>query len=474
MQTDTIAAISTPAGRGGIAVVRVSGSDALSIVDKIFVAKSGKQIADIATHRILYGAIQAGSEKIDDVLVSVFRAPHSFTGNDTVEIACHGSVYIQQKLLELLVAAGARLATAGEFTQRAFLNGKIDLAQAEAVADLIASESAAAHRVALQQLRGGFSDELKQLREQLLHFVSLLELELDFSEEEVEFADRTQFNVLLNELQTVIDRLLQSFSLGNAIKNGVPVAIVGKTNVGKSTLLNTLLGEERAIVSDVHGTTRDAIEDTITLNGVQFRFIDTAGIRHNTETIEQLGIERTYEKIRRAAIVLLLLDATRPETFSSVEEIKTHLSDAQKLIVVLNKIDAAPKKHVMSSEVETSHAFGNRFLDKLGMTAAEGLLSISAKTKQGIDELIAALSRAINVEAVSSDETIITNVRHYEALQRTQQALARVARGFAAHTPTDLIAQDIREALYHLGSITGTISTEEILGSIFSHFCIGK
>ncbi len=451
---DTIAAIATPAGRGGIAVIRVSGSEAFTIVDKIFVAKSCKRVAEEASHRLLFGEIQNGEEKIDEVLVSIFRAPHSFTGDDTVEISCHGSIYIQQKILELLIANGARLATAGEFTQRAFLNGKMDLAQAEAVADVIASESAAAHRVALQQLRGGFSEELKQLREQLLNFVSLIELELDFAEEEVEFADRTQFNVLLHELQTVIGRLVQSFSLGNVLKNGVPVAIVGQTNVGKSTLLNALLGEERAIVSDIHGTTRDTIEDCITLNGVQFRFIDTAGIRHATETIERLGIERTYEKIRKAAIVLLLLDATRPETFAIVDDIQAHLADGQQLIVVVNKIDSVQDSRFKIQDYTP--------------------IEISAKKKEGLKILIEALSKTINLSPIAANETIVTNVRHYEALQRAQEALTRVEKSFSSAIPTDLIAQDIREALYHLGSITGEISTNEILENIFSKFCIGK
>jgi tRNA modification GTPase len=344
------------------------------------------------------------------------------------------------------------MAAAGEFTQRAFLNGKMDLAQAEAVADLIASESAAAHRVALQQLRGGFSEELRQLRSRLLDFVTLIELELDFGEEDVEFADRTRLSALLQQLQSVIGRLLQSFALGNAIKNGVPVAIVGQTNVGKSTLLNTLLSEERAIVSDVHGTTRDSIEETIQLHGITFRFIDTAGLRSTSETIEQLGIARTLEKIRQAAIVLLLTDATRPETFASIEEVRAQLTGAQTLIVAVNKIDCAT----------------------CAIPCDPAPIYISAKNKQGIEQLTEAFLHHLNRAPLAAGDTIITNLRHYEALQRTQEALSRVEKSFAAKIPGDLIAQDIREALHHLGSITGEVTTDEILGNIFSRFCIGK
>ncbi|MDR3132455.1 MAG: tRNA uridine-5-carboxymethylaminomethyl(34) synthesis GTPase MnmE [Prevotellaceae bacterium] len=450
---DTITAISTPAGKGGIAVIRVSGTKAIALVEKIFVAHPAKKLMDVASHRLVFGEVHDNGEKIDEALVSVFRAPHSFTGENTVEISCHGSVYIQQRIVWLLLSKGARMAAAGEFTQRAFLNGKIDLAQAEAVADLIASESAAAHRVALQQLRGGFSEELRQLRRQLLDFVALIELELDFGEEEVEFADRTQLTALLQELQRVIGRLLQSFALGNAIKHGVPVAIIGHTNVGKSTLLNTLLSEERAIVSDIHGTTRDSIEETIQLQGITFRFIDTAGLRHTSETVEQMGIERTWGKIRQASIVLLLVDATRPDTFTSIKEVRPQLNDGQQLIVVVNKTDSA-----------TCEA----------PSCAATPVYISAKNKQGITQLTDALINSVNRSPVSADETVVTNLRHYEALQRTQEALTRAAQGFANKLPSDLIAQEVREALHHLGTITGEITTDEILGTIFSRFCIGK
>jgi tRNA modification GTPase len=416
------------------------------------VAQTAKKITDMPTHRMVFGELHDNGEKIDEVIVSIFRAPHSFTGENTVEISCHGSVYIQRRILQLLLSKGARMAAAGEFTQRAFLNGKIDLAQAEAVADLIASESAAAHRVALQQLRGGFSEELRQLRRQLLDFVALIELELDFSEEEVEFADRAQLTALLQTLQSVTGRLLQSFALGNAIKNGVPVAIAGQTNVGKSTLLNTLLGEDRAIVSDIHGTTRDSIEETIQLDGITFRFIDTAGLRHTSGTVEQMGIERTWEKIRQAAIVLLLVDATRPQTFASIDGVRAQLSGGQQLIVAVNKIDAGA----------------------CNAPCAATPVYISAKNKQGMAQLTEALINSINRTPLAADETVITNLRHYEALQRTQEALQRVEKGFADKLPGDLIAQSLREALYHLGSITGEVTSGEILETIFSRFCIGK
>jgi tRNA modification GTPase len=449
--SDTIAALSTPAGKGGLAVVRVSGANAIAVVEKIFVAKTSRKLTDTPARCLALGELHDNGEKIDEVLVSIFRTPHSFTGEDTVEISCHGSPYIQQKILQLLLSSGARMAAAGEFTQRAFLNGKMDLAQAEAVADLIASESAAAHRIALQQLRGGFSEELRQLRSRLLDFAALIELELDFGEEEVEFADRAQLTALLQQAQGVIAPLLQSFALGNAIKNGVPVAIVGQTNVGKSTLLNTLLSEERAIVSDVHGTTRDSIEETLQLHGMTFRFIDTAGLRDTPGTIEQLGIARTREKIRQASIVLLLTDATRPETFASIADVRAQLNDTQQLIVAVNKIDTA------TCEAPCSPA-----------------VYISAKNKQGIAQLTEALLHCVCQTPLAADETILANLRHYEALQRTQEALGRVEKSLAGNLPGDLMSQDLREALHHLGSITGEVTSGEILETIFSRFCIGK
>ncbi|MDR0294881.1 MAG: tRNA uridine-5-carboxymethylaminomethyl(34) synthesis GTPase MnmE [Prevotellaceae bacterium] len=469
----TICAVSTASGVAGVAVIRISGERAIGICEQIFTPKkSGKPLASQKSHSLSFGRIMDGEKVIDEVLVSVFRAPHSFTGEEVVEIACHGSPYIQQQIMQLLIRHGARAAAAGEFTQRAFLNGRMDLAQAEAVADLIVAENAAAHQVAMQQMRGGFSQELQELREQLLNFVSLLELELDFSEEDVEFADRSQLNQLLAQLQSSTGRLLQSFSLGNVIKNGVPVAILGATNVGKSTLLNALLGEERAIVSDIHGTTRDSIEDTITLNGIQFRFIDTAGLRHSSETIEQLGIMRTYDKLRQAAIVLLVLDTTRQETFATIDEIKAQLNENQQLIVVVNKADLQEELQVTSYKLQGKKVQGSSpfTLHPSPFT----LITISAKYKQGIDQLIAALAATVNLSPLSRNEIVLTNVRHYEALQATAEALERVSVGINAKLPHDLVAQNLREVLHHLGAITGAITTNEILGTIFGRFCIGK
>jgi tRNA modification GTPase len=479
LNNSTICAVSTASGIAGVAVIRVSGDKAIAICEQLFVPKkSSKSMTAQKSHSLSFGCIMDSDKVLDEVLVSVFRAPHSFTGEEVVEIACHGSLYIQERSMQLLVLHGAQTAAAGEFTQRAFLNGRMDLAQAEAVADLIAAESAAAHQVAMQQMRGGFSQELQQLREQLLNFVSLLELELDFSEEDVEFADRSQLNKLLEELREHIHRLLQSFTLGNVIKNGVPVAIVGATNVGKSTLLNALLGEERAIVSDIHGTTRDSIEDTITLNGVRFRFIDTAGLRHTSETIERLGIARTYDKLRQAAIVLLVLDAAYPETFTTIEDIKAQLNDRQQLIVVVNKIDVLPATEAvipsLSRNLMLSVTDVSASLDMTCILGEQRGLFLSAKHKQGLDQLISALTASVNLSPISRNETVLTNVRHYEALQRAAEALQRVAEGINANIPGDLVAQDLREVLHHLSAITGNIATDEILGNIFSRFCIGK
>ena len=470
----TICAVSTAPGTAGVAVVRISGPQAITIVEAVFTPhKKGKTLAAQPGHTLSFGRITDGDKILDEVLVSVFRAPHSFTGEEVVEIACHGSLYIQQELLQRLIDKGAQAAAAGEFTQRAFLNGKLDLAQAEAVADIITAESAAAHRIAMQQMRGGFSKELQQLREQLLHFVSLLELELDFSEEDVEFADRSQLNSLLHNLQEHIQRLLQSFALGNVIKNGVPVAIVGPTNVGKSTLLNALLGEERAIVSDIHGTTRDSIEERIQLNGISFRFIDTAGLRHTTETVEQMGIERTYDNIRRARIVLLVLDATRPDTFAAIDDIQPRLTDAQQLIVVMNKTDERQETRDERRETKKLITHHSSLITHHSSLITNAV-AISAKQKQGIDRLTTALAGSVGLSPISGEETVLTNARHYEALTRAAAALQRVGGGLSSGLPGDLIAQDLREVLFHLGSIVGQVSTDEILGNIFSRFCIGK
>ncbi|MCU4156732.1 tRNA uridine-5-carboxymethylaminomethyl(34) synthesis GTPase MnmE [Carboxylicivirga sp. A043] len=467
-QKDTICAISTAQGMGAIAVIRLSGAEAISICEKVFVpAKQGKLLSKQKANTIHFGSITDGEKDIDEVLVSIFKAPHSFTGEEIVEIACHGAPYIQQQVLQLLTRNGARLATAGEFTQRAFLNGKMDLSQAEAVADLIASKSEAARRVALQQMRGGFSNELINLRTQLLNFISLIELELDFSEEDVEFANRNELTKLVTDIQTLLKKLTNSFSLGNAIKNGIPVAIVGHTNAGKSTLLNTLLQEERAIVSDIHGTTRDVIEDTINIEGIGFRFIDTAGIRATKDEIENLGIERTYDKISKATIVLLLLDVNDPDEkiHDAISDIKRRLEEHQQLIVVINKTD-------LSDDASVSNRFSIDSFKELAETDA--IVPISAKKQKNIDALTNALLKTVNVSAIDNDEVIVTNARHYEALQNSLAAINRVFGGLESGLSGDFLAQDIREVLHYLGEITGHINTDEVLGNIFKNFCIGK
>ena len=463
-----ICALATPQGQGAITVIRLSGEDTPEIVGKIFTSVGGKAPLP---YKMQFGAIKDGERLIDECLVVTFRAPHSYTGENSAEIYCHGSQYIVQEILKLLLGLGVKIAEPGEFSKRAFLNGKLDLAQAEAVADLISSETEAAHRIALQQMKGGFSSELKVMRDDLLNLVSLMELELDFSEEDVEFADRTQLTQLLGAVSARVTQLIESFSLGNVIKNGVPVAIVGATNTGKSTLLNTLVGEERAIVSNIHGTTRDVIEDTMNLGGITFRFIDTAGIRETKETIEIIGIERTYQKLRSASVVILVLDASRPENFDdSIRNLVGKVSSRQQLVVLLNKMD-----ELSDSGVDT-------YLDKIKDHCVEhtlapiAVLPISAKKGLNIDALRSVLveSQGALTSSASAGGTLVSNVRHYQALMDAQIALDRVEDGLASGIPTDLVAQDIREALYHLGSIVGEINTEEILGNIFGRFCIGK
>jgi tRNA modification GTPase len=461
----TICALATP-GHGAISVIRVSGPGAIDIVETIFQpATEGKQLHDQAPNTIHFGTILSEGEVVDEVLVSLFKAPLSYTGEESVEISCHGSPYIQQKILELLVARGAYPAKPGEFTQRAFLNGKMDLSQAEAVADLIAAESEGAHKVALQQLRGGFSDRLKSLRERLLHFISMIELELDFSEEDVEFADRSQLSALVNEIRALIDELVQSFQLGNVLKNGVPVAIIGRPNVGKSTLLNALLKEERAIVSDIEGTTRDSIEDTINLEGVTFRFIDTAGIRETADTIENLGIRRTYHKIETASVVMLMVEAGDDPVLiqQSVEAIRKQIEgNGKQLVVVLNKADRVPKNKV--GELEKS----------INLEQNEKLISISAEKGGDIDKLSNLLIEIVSLGNLRHQDVVISNIRHYNALKSASESLLRVSEGITSALPSDLLAQDIREALHFLGEITGEVTTDEILGNIFKNFCIGK
>ena len=456
---DTIMALATPSGAGAIAVIRLSGNDALLIADTVFRAKGKKTVTNADSHTILFGDIMDDDELVDEVLVSVFRNPKSFTGENSVEISCHGSVFIQKRILNLLSKNGCRMAKPGEYTMRAFMNRKMDLSQAEAVADLIASSSEAAHKVAMHQMRGGFSAELKVLREELVHFASLIELELDFSEEDVEFADRSQLITLINRILTTINRLIGSFELGNVIKEGVQVAIIGEPNAGKSTLLNAFLNEDRAIVSDIAGTTRDTVEDELVIEGIKYRFVDTAGIRETTDTIENLGIERTMQKAEQADVVMFLFDAatyTSERLKKEISELKSRKSDLEdRLILVANKTD------------KTTESVATKFADF-------NAVSISAKEKTGIDELKEKLTEFVNLSALEEDQTIVTNTRHIEALNGAKNSLKEVLTGFEKQMPSDLVAIDIRRALFHLGEITGEITTDDLLGNIFSKFCIGK
>ena len=498
----TICAPATIPGTGAISIIRVSGEDSLAIADKVIDVK-GESLSETEGYRLRYGTIFADDGSVlDNVIVSVFRAPHSYTGENSVEISCHASRFIVNEVLELLVNAGARIAAPGEFTRRAFVNGKMDLAQAEAVADVIASQSAAAHRVAMNQLKGGFSSELKTLREKLLTMTSLLELELDFSEEDVEFASRSELGALVEETLTHIVRLTDSFSRGNAIKNGVPVAIVGATNTGKSTLLNALLGEERAIVSDIAGTTRDTIEETLNLGGVMFRFIDTAGIRETDEVVEKIGIERTFKKLNEASIILGMTDLSRGEdsVLADAEYIWSKVnasSSDREFVLLVNKCDVDGIESVAAGSgagyvengseagcagtgYEAGHAGKAGKMARIEAALREKgivtkMIPISAKTGSGLPELTAALAEIGRRITGDTDETLVTNIRHYEALSRAATALGRVRDGLKVATlPPDLIAQDLREALYHLGEIVGEISTDEVLGNIFRKFCIGK
>ena len=490
---DTICAPATVPGTGAISVIRVSGPEALTVADKVIRCRKGNistakgyslKFGLIYNNIINYPSVDCSTlpkeEIIDEVLVSIFKAPYSFTGENSVEISCHASSYIVSSIMNLLYEAGARAAEPGEFTQRAFLNGKMDLAQAEAVADVIASQNAAAHRIAFKQMKGGFSSELKGMRNELLELASLMELELDFSEEEVEFADRTRLDSLLEQIISHVGRLIDSFRLGNAIKNGVPVAIAGATNTGKSTLLNALLGEDRAIVSDVHGTTRDTIEETLNIDGILFRFIDTAGLRETSETVEKIGIERTFKKISEASIVLGMIDLTRDfdSTCETIREIVDKVDfPSQKLVFLLNKIDIAD----INKNVNIYNYIVSCVNNKEFKSIAEPIdvndikiIEISAKLGTGIDELRNILVETQKNVLGDSDTTLVTNQRHVQALSDARTSLLRVREGLAAGLPTDLAAQDIREAIYHLGSIVGEISTDEVLGNIFRNFCIGK
>lgn len=463
-----ICALATPQGCGAIGIIRLSGEDTLQIIEKIFIP--AKKNTPAEPYKMRYGAIKDASRLIDECLVATFASPHSYTGENSAEIYCHGSQYIISEIIKLLFKHGVKLADPGEFSKRAFLNGKLDLAQAEAVADLIASETEASHRIAIQQMKGGFSNELKTMREELLNLVSLMELELDFSEEDVEFADRNKLAFLLTGVSNKVSQLIDSFSLGNVIKNGVPVAIVGATNTGKSTLLNALVGEEKAIVSNIHGTTRDTIEDTINLGGITFRFIDTAGIRDTKETIEIIGIERTYKKLKQASVVILVLDATRRENFDDgIKNLASHFNPTkQKLIILINKIDSVESNNTLPLIKEVEKACNEFNISPIS------ILPISAKEKKNLEPLENLLIETQKDINRDSNATLVTNVRHYQALIDAQAALYRAEDALKERVPSDLVAQDIREAMHYLGSIVGEINTEEVLGNIFGRFCIGK
>lgn len=461
LNQETIVALATPSGAGAVAIIRISGNQAIKIANEVFQSVSKKDLTRQKTHTIHLGHIIDGEKTLDQVLVSIFKNPNSYTGEDVVEISCHGSVFIQQQIIQLLLRKGCKMAQPGEFTLRSFLNGKMDLSQAEAVADLINSDNEAAHQIAIQQMRGGFSSEIAKLREELLNFASLIELELDFSEEDVEFADRTQFKELLNRIEFVLKRLIDSFAVGNVIKNGIPVAIVGEPNVGKSTLLNALLNEERAIVSDVAGTTRDTIEDELVIDGIGFRFIDTAGIRDTKDVVESIGIQKTFEKIGQAQVVLLLVESQKSKVESlipQIEELKTKYPQ-KPVVVVLNKMDLVDENYISNLKSQISN-----------------LLPISAKQKIGIEELKNALLSFVNTGALRNNQTIVTNTRHYDSLLKALEEIQKVRFGLESGLSSDLMAIDIRSAIEHFNSITGqqAIGNEELLGNIFSQFCIGK
>ena len=453
---DTIVALATPSGAGAIAIIRLSGKEAITIAAEVFNSISGKELLKQKSHTVHLGNIVDGSRIIDQVLATIFKNPNSYTGENVVEFSCHGSSYIQQEIIQLLLRKGSRMATAGEFTLQSFLNGKMDLSQAEAVADLIASDSKASHQLAIQQMRGGFSTEIEELRIQLLNFASLIELELDFSEEDVEFANREEFQKLIKKITNLLKKLIDSFATGNVLKNGIPVAIVGRPNSGKSTLLNSLLNEERAIVSNIAGTTRDTIEDEITIGGIRFRFIDTAGLRETTDEIEKIGVERALEKLEKSSIYIYLFDSTEMSVMEVKKELDSFTTNSKQLIVA-NKIDKASKEELS--------AINNSDLP---------FLTISAKSKDSLDVLSNSLLNIAGIEALDSNQLMVTNSRHYDVLIKSLEEISKVQEGIDNHLTGDLLAIDLRQALYFLGEITGKVSNDDLLGNIFANFCIGK
>ncbi len=466
---DTIVALATPSGAGAIAVIRISGENAITIANAIFQSVRGKDLTKQKTHTLHLGHIVDDKKTLDEVLLSIFKGTNSYTGENTIEISCHGSTYIQQQIIQLLLRKGCRMANPGEFTLRAFLNGKLDLSQAEAVADLISSDNEAAHQIAMQQMRGGFSNEIAQLRAELLNFASLIELELDFAEEDVEFADRSQFKALIQRIELVLKRLIDSFAVGNVIKNGIPVAIVGEPNVGKSTLLNALLNEERAIVSEIAGTTRDTIEDELVIGGIGFRFIDTAGIRETKDVVERIGIQKTFEKIEQAQVLLFLVDGFQLSINSTIENLITEIGKTQNqypqkpILVLVNKSDLLSAEIITAIQQKLPTENGTRHT-----------IFISAKQKTGIEELKNQLLSFVNTGALRNNETIVTNTRHYDSLLKALDEIQKVKHGIETQLSSDLMAIDIKEALYHFGLITGQVTNDELLGNIFANFCIGK
>jgi tRNA modification GTPase len=477
-QSDTIIALATPSGIGAIGVIRLSGPDAISLVNEVF---GGKDLSIQHTHTIHFGTIKDGKQVLDEVLVSIFIGPKSYTRENVVEISTHGSAFIIESIIKLLILKGARPANPGEFTLRAFLNGQLDLSQAEAVADLIASNSQASHQVAMQQMRGGFSGELQHLRDQLIHFAAMIELELDFGEEDVEFANREQLKGLIYQIQRILHRLIQSFEQGNVMKNGVPVVIAGKPNVGKSTLLNALLNEERAIVSEIAGTTRDTVEDEMIIGGLRFRFIDTAGIRDTVDIIEAKGVERTHEKIKQAKLIIYLVD---PE--QNVKEIETQVKYLNELdipfLVVVNKKDLVNSEFegelsVISDQLSViSYQLSDNSQQTTNnrQKTTDNILLISARNKTGIEELKSEILRKVNLHSINTDDVLVSNIRHLEALQKTEESLNRVLINIDNPITSDFLASDIKQALYYLGEITGQVTTDDLLETIFSKFCIGK